>query len=239
MISMLAYSGQSRELTDIRNIARNQAALFTDDRWEFFLCDNLESVEALGGKKLDAICFDVTKEENIRFLEGLRERNRKAYIILIASPETSPVLYMKPTVMAASLLLRPLQSVRIEDAVRTLLITFEGEERLDEEILVLEGQDGRERVDCRDILYFEARAKKIYACTASREYGFYDTLDQLESRLPDYFLRVHRGFIVNVNYIARVVLSEGFLHLEDGITIPLSRSYRQIVKKWRQEGRIR
>ena len=241
MIRMLAYSVNRDEVRMLGSTAKNQAALLTDDRWEIIGCTALDKVrETLDANQaLDTVCYDVTAKGSIPLLEQLRHKNRKAYIILVANADTSPVTYMKPTIMAASLLLRPLKPERVREAVEAMLGTFEREEREDDEVLVLEDQDGRERVICRDIAYFEAREKKIYACTDTKEYGFYDTLEQLPQRLPEYFLRVHRSYIVNCDKIRKVALSEGLIYLENDGIVPLSRSYRPVVRQLRQEGRIR
>lgn len=241
MIRMLVFTAGKKEMQLIGSTVKNRAALLTDDRWEIISCLTRAQVQAAieKGDTIDTVCFDVAAHGSIPLLEELRGKYQKAYIILIAGMEISPVTYMKPTIMASSLLLRPLKEERVGEAVEMMLEAFKREEQSDDEVLVLEDQDGRVRVICRDIAYFEAREKKIYACTDTREYGFYDTLEQLNERLPDYFLRVHRSYIVNCNKIQKVALSEGLIYLEDDGIVPLSRSYRPIVRQLRQEGRIR
>jgi two-component system response regulator AgrA len=67
------------------------------------------------------------------------------------------------------------------------------------------------------------------------EYPFYDTLDQLEERLADRFLRCHRSYLVNKSKVNKVYLSQNLLLLNSGEEIPLSRSYKPVVKQFMME----
>ena len=62
------------------------------------------------------------------------------------------------------------------------------------------------------------------------EYGFYLTMDRLAEELPEQFLRCHRSFIVNSRKIRKIMLSQNLIGLEDGFDIPLSRSYKAVLK---------
>ena len=72
--------------------------------------------------------------------------------------------------------------------------------------------------------------------TGMEEYGFNDTLDRLETELEEGFIRCHRSFLVNKTMIESVWLSQNRQMLEDDIEIPLSRSYKPLIKEF-LEGR--
>jgi DNA-binding LytR/AlgR family response regulator len=58
------------------------------------------------------------------------------------------------------------------------------------------------------------------------------SLEYLESRLPsELFMRVHRNYIVNINNIDRIHLTEYTIHLKDQKNIPISRRYRETLAK--------
>ena len=65
-----------------------------------------------------------------------------------------------------------------------------------------------------------------------KEYSQYGTLDAIQRELPDEFMRCHRSFVVNTGYINRVKLSENMIYLENEMTVPLSRSYKQDIKQY-------
>ena len=63
-------------------------------------------------------CIDITVPDMLRLTEAFRSRNESAYIILIASLDISPVLYMKPGIHAESLILKPFHKEQAEEVLR-------------------------------------------------------------------------------------------------------------------------
>lgn len=234
MIHMLAYDKSEIELNVIYNIAKEQAAYMTDDVWRFNCCSKypeiLNYIETL--TSLDAVCFDVTATGAIAALESLRSKFKTSYIIVVADTSISPVKYMKPTIMASSLMLRPLSKERVCETIKEMLSIFKVEDN-SKSVFLVNDENGRNRISYSNILYFEAREKKIYVCTENEEYGFYDTIEKLSQELPPYFVRCHRSYIVNVNYIIKTAISEGFTYLKGGFSIPVSRSYKDIMKAYK------
>ena len=60
---------------------------------------------------------------------------------------------------------------------------------------------------------------------------FYSTLENIAQKIPNYFLRCHKGFVVNKHLVDRVLLSENSLRLVGGVQVPVSRSYREAVRE--------
>ena len=101
----------------------------------------------------------------------------------------------------------------------------------DEETLLIETREGKTYIPLSKIYYFEAREKKIYVRLKKQEFTFYDTIEHLEESLPEGFLRCHRSFIVSRSRVQKVMLSKNLIELEDGISLPLSRSYKPVFKE--------
>jgi DNA-binding LytR/AlgR family response regulator len=104
--------------------------------------------------------------------------------------------------------------------------------REDEEVFLIETREGNQRVPLSQISYVEAREKKIFICTRSESFGFYDTIDHMLETLPDNFLRCHRSFIVNMDKVKKVHLSDNMIELDTGETVPLSRSCKKAVREY-------
>ena len=100
MITMLTYNA-GEEGKQLYEETRNQVAYLTEDKWNIVLVQTLQEVDAYLNKNklLDVICFDVKQEDAIERIERIREENKKAYIILIASPKMSPIKYIKPSII--------------------------------------------------------------------------------------------------------------------------------------------
>lgn len=55
-----------------------------------------------------------------------------------------------------------------------------------------------------DIYYFKADNKYTSICTYDDEYIFSETLSSLEEKLSDKFIRVHRGYIINMDHLNKL-----------------------------------
>lgn len=234
MVSMMVYNPKSGERGMIGDTIRRTAARLTDEKWKL---DYFERPEPMldflkDSPLLDFACYDVSGAGSIERLEQLRRRYRETLLILIAEPSMSPMEYIRPSILASSLLLRPVSEDSLSDSLSELLEQH-GEKRSggEEESLVIETREGKTYVPFSKIYYFEAREKKIYLRLKKQELTFYDTLEHLAERLPEGFTRCHRSFIVNRRRIRRVMLSKNLLVLEQGMEIPLSRSYKRAFKE--------
>jgi two-component system response regulator LytT len=93
-------------------------------------------------------------------------------------------------------------------------------------------------VDYRDILWIEAGEKDVHMQTgAGEKLRLRQTLKELESRLaPHNFARVHKAFLVNLDYLAEVApWSAGVytIRMKDKARteIPMSRRYAAVIKQ--------
>jgi two-component system, LytTR family, response regulator len=86
-------------------------------------------------------------------------------------------------------------------------------------------------VDTREISRVSSEEKYVQLFVQGRSFLHRDTLQRLEERLdPSLFVRVHRGQIVNMEYIRELELSshgDYVIFLKDGTRIPLGRTYRE------------
>lgn len=240
MIVMVISYGAERERRYIVRYSRDIAGRFTEEKWNMIQCASVKDLEDIVRKRVpaDMICVDITAEGALELVMELREMAPAAYIILIASPDISPLVYMRPAVGAQSLMLKPLSERQIQDvlseAIRTYARRFYQADGSD--VFVIENSGGRSLIDYGRIWFFEARDKRVYLNTVSEEYAFYDTLDNLEERLQKKFLRCHRSFLVNKEKITEVFLSQSRIVLEDGFEIPLSRTYKPAVREYMSKG---
>lgn len=150
--------------------------------------------------------------------------------MIMANNSISPLEYIKPTIMAASLILRPVTADIIQKEISSFIGYYLADND-NENKFIIETKDTTLRIPYSSIYYFEAKEKKVFVRLQDKEYGYYDTLDNLIEKLPENFIRTHRGFIVNKDRIERLINVENLLALEDGFYVPISRSYKSIVKE--------
>ena len=224
--------GEKPEVVMMEVEIRNQTAMTTDEQLNIVKIFTKEDFFEFQKTKqnADIICADITVLEGIRQVEMLREQYKKAIIILIADLKTSPMTYMKPSILASALLLKPLNQTMVRQTMEEVFRCCIQKET-DDDVFVVQIKEEKYRIPYSEILYFEARSKKIYACTINCEYGFYDTMEHLEKECSEQFVRCHRGFIVNKEKIEKVKLSQNCLTISGGMEIPLSRSYKSVIKE--------
>lgn len=88
--------------------------------------------------------------------------------------------------------------------------------------------DGRYvRLAYNDILYFENVGDYIKAISTHGTYIFHDTMKGLDQKITNpRFLKVHRSYIVNMNYIKDI--EDNTIVIEKKV-IPVSRAYKSVL----------
>jgi len=176
--------------------------------------------------------YGFQKGQDLEGLRTFRHQYSGTMVMLIADPSVSPLEYLRPGIAPDSLLLRPLNSEKLNTVNKEFLESFL--DRFDKKdtksSFMVETREEKVFIPHSQIYYFEARDKKLYVRTKNEEYAFYDTIEALESRLPEEFRRCHRSYIVNVQKIQRILSAENFLDLGNQIGVPISRSYRAAFK---------
>ena len=219
MVSLVIFSGSEAECRQLQQAVRDRFAYHSEDGLSCSLHTGLEAAvkELLyGGASL--IGWDVDLETARRAILSARPRCRDAFLLVIASPETSP-------------LLRPLEEPEVRRAASEMLAAVRraGEQ---ENFFSINRRDEQQRIPCSSIYYFEARGRRLYARLHREELGFAGTLEQLEEELPENFRRTHRSFIVNMDKVEQLLPTENLLVLWDGLTVPLSRSYKKEIREY-------
>ena len=83
----------------------------------------------------------------------------------------------------------------------------------------------------KDILYVESRKRKVDIHTFGEEYTVYATMKSMEEQLGQEFYRCHRGYLVNLAYVAEY--GEGEIRLRNGERVYIAREkYTDFVKSY-------
>ncbi len=235
MVSLLLYDKDKKELELLRALSKDLAALLSEDYWNISQADSPAALQDFlaDSPLMDMLMYDVTPKEAIDRLLGIRKSYREMQLMVIADMATSPMAYMKPGIMASSLLLRPWTKEQAKEVLKEFFQAYIEQSRKADakNAYVIESKEGNLHIPYEQIYFFEAREKKVYVCTGKEQYGFYHTIDKLADELPEQFVRCHRGFIVNRYKIRKVALSQSVIYLTEHLEVPLSRSYKPLLKE--------
>ncbi|GGA34398.1 LytR/AlgR family response regulator transcription factor [Psychrobacillus lasiicapitis] len=83
------------------------------------------------------------------------------------------------------------------------------------------------------IAYMESLQKKTWFYAGKEPYKTNIPLKELQQRLPESFLRIHRSYIVNVSFIDRIIRdfsSNLLVLLQDGTELPVSQTYTADIR---------
>ncbi len=235
MITSLTLLEKKTECEQFLTVIRKYAARYTDEMWTFLTFQKVSEAEKLLNSQpiLDLVNWDVTIEGAQAALEKMRRWNENAFLMIVADTSVSPMTYLKPGISPGALLLKPINPVNTERVMRDLFeVWIRKFNHGQTDSFLVETREERQYIPLAQIDYFEAKEKKVFVRTKSSEYGFYDTLDTLESRLPAEFMRCHRSYIVNLKRIRTLMLSQNLIQLIDGVEVPFSRSYKKTLKEY-------
>ena len=152
-------------------------------------------------------------------------------------------------VRALDYLLKPFEEKRFREAIDRALELSEQEdrgvnERIDKLLQGLRSQKPLLRrillrtggrivfLETRQIIRIEAEEKYVRLHIEGKSYLYRETMNSLDQKLdPAVFVRVHRGEIVNMNYVCELEsVSHGDFQIvmRNGTRIPLGRTYKEL-----------
>lgn len=234
MVKIALCSPREEELRLLRQVFRAAVAQQSEEDAACESCHTPAELEEQLSQtdRVDVVCLDVTVQGAVGTAERLRLRHGQALLVLTADATISPLQYIRPTILAAALLLRPLEEKAAAETAEQVLLALR--QRQDEGAAFVFNVSGETlRLPYGEILYFESREKRVFVRTRNREYGFYDTLEHLEQSLPEEFQRCHKSYIVHLTCLRGVNLSKNTLSLVDDIQLPVSRTYKPAMKAWK------
>jgi DNA-binding LytR/AlgR family response regulator len=179
-------------------------------------------------KDIDLVFVDVklTGMESLDLIRNLREPPN---IIVISSTEKYAVMAFDYNVV--DYLLKPLNYSRFCKAVDKTFRYFQKRkssvpER--KEIFIKKGT-ALFKLKLKDILLIEGLENYVTLYIGQEKYVIHFTMKAIESQLPsDMFLRVHKSYIVNKNYIKRIKENSLDLALgKESKSIPVGPSFRE------------
>lgn len=99
----------------------------------------------------------------------------------------------------------------------------EEKEALKREFISVRSNRENRQIPLDEIIYFESMGDYVNICTSESLITTKETITHFNETLPEYFIRIHRSFIVNRNYVST------FSHRElkvNGTGLPIGRSYK-------------
>lgn len=189
-------------------------------------CKNaIEASIELKKNHIDVVFLDIQmpKITGIDFLKNLQ--NPPLIIITTAFPEYAIEGY---ELNILDYLLKPISFERFFKAALKAQNYFNAKINeytpASESFFFIKSNQKIEKIYIDDILYIEALSNHVIIYTRQKKYIAYMSFKGIESQLPkNYFLKIHKSFIVSINAIQTIDNDEVIL---ENKTLPISKSYK-------------
>lgn len=186
--------------------------------------DAVEAANVTTNQNIDLIFLDVEMPE-MTGLELIKILDKKPQIIIVSSKSKYALDSYNYDVV--DYLLKPVENyARFLQAVQKAHKNFQQKSPKEADDYIFIKVDSLFlNFNFHDILWVEAFGDYVKIITEEKIYTVYSTLKTIEKKLPeDDFIRVHRSYIVRIDKIKNVDLSN--LQIKNKI-IPISNTYRQ------------
>lgn len=192
--------------------------------------NGLDLIDALARSiKYDLIFLDIMMplSNGIEIAKEIRKYDKTIRIVfLTSSPDYALESY---DVKAYSYILK----ANIPDKIYQLMNDFlEESNLLSSDFFIIKTKNGIVKIYYNNIEYIEVSGRKVYVHMSTNSYHeIFSTLNHLEAQLLVFenFIKVHRSYIVNLNYIKKLYEKE--IITINNIRIPVSKTNYSDVKK--------
>lgn len=220
-------------ICDDEEIIREQIkGLIEKQKADFYFDTYKTGEELLAAKKhFDVIFLDIQMDgkNGIETARELRKRGEDAVLIFITG--IKEYVFEAFDVAAFHYLLKPVEENKVAEVFKRALKEAEKKKDLGQERLFFKTRNRNITLDTKEILYVENRGKKLEIHTIKEAIEIYAAMSKIEGQLNDNFYRSHRGYLVNMAYIAEY--STDSIRLSNGESIYLAKErYNDFVKKY-------
>lgn len=191
----------------------------------------MEAIKYLQQQRVDLLFLDVEMPQ-MNGLELLQVLPNKPLVILVTSKRDYAVEAFDLQVV--DYLVKPVSLARLLTAVQRAEEFRELQQRpvpaltgIEDDHIFFKSGNSLNRVQLRDILFFQALGDYVTLTTREKRYTLYTKMKNIEDRLPaGRFVRTHRSYIVAIGQIDNI--EDNSIQIARHL-IPISESYRAKV----------
>lgn len=156
------------------------------------LCDN----------SYDIVFLDIGMKEmdGLETARRLRKENRETLIIFITA--LKEYVYESFDVAAFWYLLKPVEEEKFKAVLERAIEECQRRKGSREKQIFVQTKNKNYVLSVQDILYLENQKRKVLIHTKQEVIAFYSPMAKLEEKLGEGFYRCHRGYLVNLAYVA-------------------------------------
>ncbi len=194
---------------------------------EIFQNGNKLNKMILDGEYFDILLLDIELDEikGMNIGETIRDniKNENIYIVYISSKSYYAMDLFKTRPL--DFLIKPVEYQKLKE----VLVTFKELYFRGHTYFEYQYKKQYYKITYDEILYFESNDKKIVIHLNNGKKEFYGKLKDVEEMTQNYFILIHKSYLVNISKIIKSTYE--YVILENNIRLNVSQSKRQEVRK--------
>ena len=183
------------------------------------------------GKQFDIVFLDIQMDgtDGIETAKLLRQRDEDAILIFITG--IREYVFKAFDVAAFHYLLKPIEEAKFHEVFQRAKRELEKRKKQRRETIFIKTRNRSFTLEKDSILYIESRAKKVEIHTVGENIEVYASMNEMQAQLGDGFYRCHRGYLVNMAFVAEY--DSESITLNNGEYIYLAKEkYGEFVKTY-------
>ena len=154
------------------------------------------------GNQFDIVFLDIQMDgtDGIETAKKLRERDEDTILIFITA--IREYVFKAFDVAAFHYLLKPIEEDKFHEVFGRAKRELEKRKKQRRETIFIKTRNRSFTLEKDSILYIESRAKKVEIHTTGEIIEAYASMNEMEGQLGESFYRCHRGYLVNMAYVA-------------------------------------
>lgn len=223
MLELIICDDEKTFRNDLKEIAGTELELCgIPYRLAEFTCgEDLIDALSFNDKQIIFLDIEMGKMDGMATAHKIREKSSDAVIIFVTS--YSDYVFQGYEVRALNYILKPYAK---EHIIAVLHEALKQSEISEERYYIIEQRGSSIRLPIKDINYFFSDKRSVTAVTTAASYSFYGKLDDIHETLPDYFIRIHNRYLINLSCLKSI---DGNTTLIGSDVLPVSRSCKQTL----------
>ena len=233
MESELQVMGLNIAICDDEEIIREQIKELAEKEIPGICAGLYETGDALlaAGKQFDIVFFDIQMEgtDGIETAKRLRQRDEDTILIFITG--IREYVFQAFDVAAFHYLLKPISEDKFREVLCRAIKELEKRKNKRRQPVFIKTRNRSFTLDVDNILYVESRGKKVEIHTKGESIEAYVSMNEMEGQLGEEFYRCHRGYLVNMAYVAEYDSESITLHNGERVYLAKEK-YGKFVKAY-------
>jgi len=192
-----------------------------------------EAIEILNEKNVEFALLDITiqgQKDGIWLANYINENYKIPHVFLTAYSDDVTIKNAIAT-NPYGYLIKPFQKAELFSSIEIAILNFNKQNTVknkESDFIYIKHNEVFEKVTLDSIIYVESQKNYLLIITAEKEYRFRCTITEFITKLPDNFIKTHKGFIVNIN--KNKGINSNFISIGNS-KIPISKTNKEEVLK--------